>query len=522
MNAVIYTRVSTEEQAGKNNYSLAAQKRICEQYAKANGYKVVKLFEDAGKSATSIKGRPALNELLSFIEDNKIDYILIQDTDRIARNTQDHLLLKATFKKNNVNLVSVSQPNLDDSVEGKLIDTIVASINQFQSDLTGRKTKKGLEQKANNGWLPSKAPQGYLNVQRNGKNIIIIDKDRGPLIKLAFDLYISGKYGVETINEILYQKGYRSLSGRKLQVSKMYHILENPFYYGDFMWDHRLFKGKHEPIISKNVWMLAQQIRKSRTVNKDYERKHQFLLSGFIFCECGRRFTAEHHFKKNKTYSYYHCTSGKKCNESVNIPIKELENQVEERFKEISFTNSFFEKILIRLKEHHQNFHKTVEQEILKLTKNLSIIKKNSNRIEDLLIAKTITADIYQKKEKQYREEAECIENEIFSLKRKKDVCIKEFSEVAEFSRNIYRNYKNGKYDIKRMYLGFFWEKFIVQNNQIIKAVPTPIFRALRKIQKTPGRESFVFNVEKGFINPIERGDLGESNPYHRYHKPVF
>jgi DNA invertase Pin-like site-specific DNA recombinase len=43
---------------------------------------------------------------------------------------------------------------LDDSPEGKMIDTIIASVNQFQSDINSRKTKKGLQEKFDSGWWP--------------------------------------------------------------------------------------------------------------------------------------------------------------------------------------------------------------------------------------------------------------------------------------------------------------------------------------------------------------------------------
>jgi site-specific DNA recombinase len=65
--AVIYTRVSTEEQA-KHDLSLPFQKDKCNEYAKKNGYTVVEEFEDAGKSVDELQrivGKLAVeNEIL--------------------------------------------------------------------------------------------------------------------------------------------------------------------------------------------------------------------------------------------------------------------------------------------------------------------------------------------------------------------------------------------------------------------------------------------------------------------------
>lgn len=149
--ALIYCRVSTEEQAQDGHHSLSAQKSICSKLAIDLGYNIVEIFEDPGKSATNMN-RPGLQDMLIRCqEDKSIEAVFVQDTDRLARNTNDHLTIKAILQKAGVKLISASQPTIDESAEGNMIDTIIAAVNQFQSDLTARKTKKGLEEKVRNG-----------------------------------------------------------------------------------------------------------------------------------------------------------------------------------------------------------------------------------------------------------------------------------------------------------------------------------------------------------------------------------
>lgn len=509
MNAVIYTRVSTEDQAKPNHYSLDAQKRLCTKYADENQYKVVQIFEDAGKSATTIKGRPALNDMILFIQENKtIDAVIVQDTDRFARNTYDHLTIKAILQKNNVKLISISQLGIDDSPEGNVMDTMIASFNQFQSQITARKTKKGLEQKANTGWLPTIAPPGYKNVEQNGKKIIVIDNEKAPFIKRAYELYISGNYGIETINDMLYEEGYRTITDKKLQPSKLYYILENPMYYGDFRWGGKIWPGKHEPIVTKETWDLAQEIRRTRTLRRAYERKHQFLLSSLMFCKCGRRLTAEHHVRDgNKVYSYYHCTRGRKCTESVNIRLDDLEKQVEEEFKKVQFSNKFYDKVLERLTAYYQNYKKNLKQEMVAITAKQNVIKNNINRIEDLLIKGTLDEVVYKKKYEQYKAEFDFLDQQAVNKIAQQKFEIGSITEIFEFSKNIYRNYKKGSFEVKRMYLNFFWEKFIVQDKKIIESIPTKLFEALRGVQRSLNKKNLTNIGEDGIINPIQMGD---------------
>jgi site-specific DNA recombinase len=111
--ALIYCRVSTEEQA-QEGYSLEAQEKLCRLYAGNNGYHVAGVFRDEGKSGTTLD-RPALKDLLAKCqEDKSLAAVIVQETDRLARNTRDHLTIRAMLQKAGPKLISVNQPMLND------------------------------------------------------------------------------------------------------------------------------------------------------------------------------------------------------------------------------------------------------------------------------------------------------------------------------------------------------------------------------------------------------------------------
>jgi site-specific DNA recombinase len=105
--ALIYCRVSTEEQA-KEGFSLDAQEKFCRRFADDNGYKTLEVYRDEGKSGTTLD-RPALQDLLAKCQkDKSINAVLVQEADRLARNTKDHLTIRAILKKADVSLISVA------------------------------------------------------------------------------------------------------------------------------------------------------------------------------------------------------------------------------------------------------------------------------------------------------------------------------------------------------------------------------------------------------------------------------
>ena len=75
-NAIIYTRVSTKNQA-EEGYSLAGQEKDCKTFAEMNGYKVSKVFVEKGESAKT-QDRTELQNLMKFCIANKknIDAII--------------------------------------------------------------------------------------------------------------------------------------------------------------------------------------------------------------------------------------------------------------------------------------------------------------------------------------------------------------------------------------------------------------------------------------------------------------
>jgi DNA invertase Pin-like site-specific DNA recombinase len=508
--ALIYCRVSTEEQA-QEGYSLDAQEKFCRQFAQNNGYDICSVYRDEGKSGTKLD-RPALQDLLARIQQDKsINAVLVQETDRLARNTKDHLTIKAILQKADTKLISVAQPMLDDSPEGNMIDTILASVNQFQSDLNSRKTKKGLQEKFDSGWWPGWAPLGYVNVasgnSQNGegeRKIVKKDEQRWHFIKEGFKMYLTGRYSVEYINDELYQKGLRSKTGKKLSHSIMTSTLKNPFYAGIMKWKDLEKKGNHPPMISTSQYKRVIQIMNSHNQYACRRRKHNFLLRGFVFCNiCGQRYTAEKH-RPAKQSDYYHCSaiSKKHSNQGQNITVVDLENQVIEQFKNIQFSDEFIKLVLKRLKDLYFQQHEAISQKIQVLYNRKRAVEVKRDKAEEKLLAGVLSDDDFARLRTKFKAELDGIQSQIDGLSSQKEYDVDVIQEVVKLTRNIYKTYQTAPYELKRQYLGLFWERFLVQDKRIVKAVPTKLIQTLLQ-------ERHIFTpVLRGVNNVILTPDL--------------
>jgi len=94
INAVSYTRVSSEEQALKDMSIPAQQKAIHKYVASNTEIDLVREFKDEGISAYApADKRPGFCEMINFCKAKDIRYILVHKLDRFSRNREESIYL---------------------------------------------------------------------------------------------------------------------------------------------------------------------------------------------------------------------------------------------------------------------------------------------------------------------------------------------------------------------------------------------------------------------------------------------
>lgn len=77
-------------------------------------------------------------------------------------------------------------------------------------DNLSEEIKKGLKEKAEQGYYPHKAPVGYkTETLSNQKRVIVIDSISAPYVKQAFELYATGRYTYVSLAKTLTEDGFR-------------------------------------------------------------------------------------------------------------------------------------------------------------------------------------------------------------------------------------------------------------------------------------------------------------------------
>ena len=399
MNAIIYTRVSTTEQAEFNN-SLKVQEEICLDYAKRNKYNVSKIFKEKGESAKTTN-RTELKKLLQYIQikNQEIDYLIVFKLDRLSRNLLDYTTIISILSKYGIILKSATE-TIGGTPEGKLMQNIIASFAQYDNDQRSQRTISGMKQAVKEGRWVWKAPFGYKFLRRNQKPYLIPSKDKDIVIKI-FNDFLNGKKQYE-ISEELFKYGY------KINKQKVKDTLTNPVYIGkirssffDFLVD-----GIHKPLIDETIFYRVQEILNGN-IKKEYstDKLEQFPLRKFLKCpECNRSLTGSWSTGWSKKYPYYHCvTKGCKYKpvrkEKAEYIFIEYLRSIEPREDVI---NDFIEgtkKYITNQQKENGKLEKVLKRELKER-------EKKRIRIEELVIEGTFSKNRFSRKIKE-------VENEI-------------------------------------------------------------------------------------------------------------
>lgn len=471
--AYLYSRVSSKDQEVEG-YSLDSQQKLLRQYAEDNGLHVDKDDEYLDVETAKEPGREQFAIMVDELQrrkrvkgtDTSRPILLVEKTDRLYRNikdwvTVDDLGLEIHFVKENVILSPESH-----SSEKFMHGIKVLMAKNYVENLS-EETRKGMLEKAEQGVWPSFAPLGYLNIKTPAeKKIIVPDPEISPLIQKVFEWYASGRYSLRDVTRLAATAGLCTRkSHRTISKSAMHKIMTNRLYYGDFEWNGKLYRGTHEPLISKAVFDAAQDVLRGNGHHRPRPKKRDWAFQGLIYCgHCGCAMVAE---RKKGRYVYYHCTHNKgKCPERY-VREEEVDRQFKESLKLIQLDSDVLKLVVKALKESSQDEKAFREDKVSALQLRNSVIQ---SRIEAMYTDKLdgkITQGMYERKSEAWRREQVDILREIEAFQNTNRTYYEEGVQILELAQRAVKLYEKQTIEEKRRLLNFVYSNSTWSNGQL-------------------------------------------------------
>jgi DNA invertase Pin-like site-specific DNA recombinase len=292
--ALLYIRVSTEEQQRRNVANLPTQEKKAREHSTRLGIPVLKAFVDEESARTP--EREGLQELLDYCREHRgsVSHVIVADLSRLARNVANQGVLIGSLAAMGIELLSVDEPHINRTAAGILSANLLGSVNQFYSDNLSERVRYRMAECVKSGRFVSRAPLGYRNVQMNGTKNLAIDADRAPMIRKAFELLATGNYQRDAVLRAVNAMGLRTVRGSPVTPQSFSQMVCNPLYMGWIHSRENKVKGNFEAIVSEELFATVQDVLRGRGVSVPHKRANEdFPLAKFARCaKCDRPLTA--------------------------------------------------------------------------------------------------------------------------------------------------------------------------------------------------------------------------------------
>ena len=486
MKVVGYCRLSRDED--RENYaSIEEQKRIITDYALSRGWSISddNFYIDDNCSGYTLD-RPAFTKMISKVQKGAIDVVIAKDLSRIGRNNGKVLVLLDEFKTMQKNLILVSEMGGTYDVLNDRDDCIGITtwFNERYVKDCSKKTRDHMYSKQKSGRLIMGNYYGYIK-DRDDITKLYVDESIKPVVQKIFKLYIEG-YGMKKISDILnenydyptpsvyYQKKHLERGQiYKHPVQTLWsnyminNIITNDVYCGTLRThkkktisirgkaiklpesEHFVFENHHEPMVSKEIFDLANQIRKRKNElkSKKGNEKRNYFFGGLCRCkDCGMAVSGIMTKRKDpkkayectqyKTYGTKRCKVHEILEEDIYFQFKEFLKVTKNVYKDeitkikVEYSESIKESSKAKIKQDLKQAENEYKTLISQKIKDISLL--NDKEQMDLV------TNTYEKLEEEKR-------NTIIKLKRLlekedskiKDEKIKELSSAIQYFDKI-------------------------------------------------------------------------------------
>ena len=300
-----YCRVSSD--SDDQRHSFAAQIRYYSDYTKKHPeYELADIYADEGITGTEMKKRDELNRLIADCKKGKVDRIIVKSVSRLARNTEELLVLLRMFKDIGVSVYFEEQGIDTEKLNMEMIVTFPGMAAQQESVNISGNMRWSYQKRMQSGDFNCTCPAYGFDL-KDGQ--MTVNETEAAVIRRIFELYLQG-LGMQAIAKILNEDGVpRRYGQEKWHHSTVKYVLNNERYMGDALLqkkyttetlpfrkvrnDGRLpqyyVENSNPPIVSRETYKAVQALMQSRKTESC--KRRVYPLTGKLRCpECGRVF----------------------------------------------------------------------------------------------------------------------------------------------------------------------------------------------------------------------------------------
>lgn len=322
----IWIRVSTDMQVKDDSPEHHIQR--AQYYIQSRDWEVVEIYRLDAVSGKSVMNHPEAQRMLKDLKEGRISGLVFSKLARLARSTKELLEFAEIFRKEGADLVSLAEQIDTSSPAGRLFFTIVAAMAEWEREEISSRVAASVPIRARMGKpLGGQASFGYKWHDKT----LVVDEKEAPIRKLMYEIFLDCQRK-KTTARLLNELGHRTRNGSLFSDTTIERLLRDTTAKGLRIANHTKSLGEGKQWISKSeedwitipcpaiiderLWDKCNSILDKQAINRKRNgRKSQYLLAGFVNCECG---TPMYVYSTAKKFTCRKCKN--------NFPVKDMDS----------------------------------------------------------------------------------------------------------------------------------------------------------------------------------------------------
>ena len=308
---------------------------------------------------------------------------------------------------------------------------------------------------------------------------VILDEERAPLIKLAFEEYATGNWTVQDLAEHLAACGLTTratprIPSQPINKKSLNSVLINPYYKGIVSYQGVEYDGTHPALVNPDTWQQVQDILLSH-INGERTREHPHFLKGSVFCKnCGSRMFIN--YTKSHTgvrYPYFIC--GGRHNKRTDckqraVLIADVERQVEQIYDSYSFPPKiadYLEKWLRQNIEAEQDKYAT---ELDGLRREKDKLERQRKKLLEAHYNDAIPLDLLKSEQQKIAKQLAAIDHQIKAYDYTFTTVIERLGDAIDLIENCGRTYRMANDNMKKMMNQAIFKRLLIGSDGKVTA----------------------------------------------------
>ncbi len=388
--------------------------------------------------------RKDYQQLLADAEAGRFSHLGLYRADRFGRNAVEGLQAATRLISLGIKLRVANMPSLmPETPDGFFMFLLQMGLAQREVDVLRERTRDGMEVKLRAGGWPQKAPEGYINKERQVSSNkyerwVELDPEAGTVLKEAWELLLTGRYTLQGICGELARKGKDRMTGRpwawndpktghrRYAANRLHAIFHNPFYAGWVVSERFGIKvgevrGQWEALITTEEYQRGLDILHKHDGEKSRMRKVMYLLRGLLYVQMeGQTFKMYGSTPTGRSQSYsYYITHARPLGRKLHIPCDRIDCQIPNWLEGISVDPARVPNIRAMYeREVRKATSGGQENKVSELNRQISQLKEEEARLGRLFITSKIEENTYDQLRAEWREKLRFLELRLVDMQR--------------------------------------------------------------------------------------------------------